>query len=80
MSEHRMQDDLPDSVPGSRAARMIRRLAVPVAVLWVAIAAACAGGEPMAERTAWRICSTHRLWKRVRQEARQERQGRSTGA
>ena len=21
-----------------------------------------AAGEPMAERTAWRICSTHRLW------------------
>ena len=23
---------------------------------------ACAAGEPMAERTAWRICSEHRLW------------------
>jgi transposase InsO family protein len=23
---------------------------------------ACAAGEPVAERTAWRICSTHRLW------------------
>jgi putative transposase len=23
---------------------------------------ACAAGEPMAERSAWRICSTHRLW------------------
>jgi putative drug exporter of the RND superfamily len=39
MSEHRMQDYLPDSTAGSRAARMIRRLAVPIAVLWVAIAA-----------------------------------------
>ena len=39
MSEHRMQDYLPDSTPGSRAARVIRRLAVPIAVLWVAIAA-----------------------------------------
>ena len=34
-----MQDYLPDSTPGSRAARIIRRLAVPIAVLWVAIAA-----------------------------------------
>jgi putative transposase len=23
---------------------------------------ACAAGEPMAERTGWRICSEHRLW------------------
>ncbi len=23
---------------------------------------ACAAGEPMAERNAWRICSAHRLW------------------
>ncbi|WP_180848976.1 hypothetical protein [Mycobacterium intracellulare] len=23
---------------------------------------ACAAGESVAERTAWRICSTHRLW------------------
>ena len=31
-------------------------------------------GQPMAERTAWRICSQQRLVERVRQEARQERQ------
>ena len=37
-------------------------------------------GEPMAERTAWRICSQQRLVERVRQEeARQERQGGSAG-
>ena len=37
-------------------------------------------GEPMAERTAWRICSRQRLVVGVRQEqARQERQGRPTG-
>ncbi len=37
-------------------------------------------GEPMAERTAWRICSEQRLVECVRQEARQERQGRPAGA
>ncbi len=31
-------------------------------------------GQPMAERTAWRICCRQRLVERVRQEARQERQ------
>ena len=37
-------------------------------------------GEPMAERTAWRICTQNRLVERVRQEARQERQDRAAGA
>ncbi len=39
-----------------------------------------AAGEPMAERTVWRICSQHRLWSVFGQEARQERQDRATRA
>ena len=36
-------------------------------------------GEPMAERTAWRICSDNGWWSVFGKEARQERQGRATG-
>lgn len=39
MSEHRVDDHVLESAQGSRAARTIRRLAVPIAILWVAIAA-----------------------------------------
>ncbi|WP_319448730.1 MULTISPECIES: MMPL family transporter [unclassified Mycobacterium] len=39
MSEHRVDDQVLDSAQGSRTARSIRRLAVPIAILWVAIAA-----------------------------------------
>ena len=39
MSEHRVEDPAQDSVHRSRVARWIRRLCVPIVLLWVAIVA-----------------------------------------
>ena len=39
MSGHRVEDPAVESAQGSRAARLIRRLAVPILLAWVAIAA-----------------------------------------
>ena len=39
MSDHRVDDPVDQSVEGSRTARVIRRLAVPILLLWVGVAA-----------------------------------------
>ena len=39
MSEHRVADPIDHPAEGSRTARNIRRLAVPILLLWVAVAA-----------------------------------------
>ncbi|MEA2484477.1 MAG: putative drug exporter of the superfamily, partial [Thermoleophilaceae bacterium] len=49
MSEHRVEDPAQGSVQGSRLARWIRRLAVPIVLLWVAIAALTNVSAPQLE-------------------------------
>jgi RND superfamily putative drug exporter len=49
MSEHRVEDPAQDSVHGSRVAHWIRRLCVPIVLLWVAIAALTNIGAPQLE-------------------------------
>ncbi len=49
MSEHWVEDPAQDSVQGSRVARIIRRLAVPIVLLWVAIAALTNVSAPQLE-------------------------------
>jgi putative drug exporter of the RND superfamily len=49
MSEHRVDDPAQGSVQGSRIARWIRRLSVPIVLLWIAIAALTNVGAPPLE-------------------------------